>query len=359
MKPGIAIVGGGVAGLITAVALLKRGVQATVFEQHNAHYKRSGCVMLDASSIAMLQQLGLWRSLQMHVHNLQRNEVYNAKGQRLYNTKRNMHTCLLELRQLQRVLQEALNPQQLQFGKQCVHINREDSNAAMLYFSDGTYVAARAVIAADGMHSFIRRSYFEEAPALYAGHVAWYGFAAGRQHLFANDMVYEFAGNGKRFRMLALPGNRLYWYATANMTEAKAACMQARHQYLLACFGNWCSAVTSVISATPQEQLQLVDTCFSQQVTKLVNRQLALTGDAAHPILHHDLAQGILQTLEDALLLAAAISTHTSVEKALHCYEAGRLKRVQSAATASFRKQKRLSGNALYGRLRMHLRMLL
>ncbi|RFM25724.1 FAD-dependent monooxygenase [Deminuibacter soli] len=324
MEPSIAIIGGGVAGLLTAVALQRKGIEATVFEQQPAGLLHN-CITLRTTAIDRLHQLGVLRPLLPYITTINYTETYTAQG--FLRSRRTVtgKTFVLEQQFLQQVLRQSLQPGQLQTGKQCVHINRISGKPASLYFTDGSYAAAGAVIGADGLNSFVRKNYFTGNASLYAGYVCWKGYAEMPNSFFVPGTNYCFEQNDWYFKVTVLPGNKLHWQAVAAVAEAAASGLDASCHHVLAYFGNWCPEVKAVIAATAGECIKLCDYCYPQEVKNIVQYPLALSGDAAHPMLQQQDCMGVTQAIEDAVCLQYMIARYGITSKAFAGYEKSRV----------------------------------
>lgn len=338
MTSNIAIIGGGVTGLLTAAALNQQNISASVYEQGNMYQLQPGCTVLHTKAIHRLHELGLLRSLLPYVHALHVTETFTPEGLLCARRRSSGKAIMIENQRLQQVLQEALAPTQLQAGKQCVHVNLHAGEQAMLYFADGTYTAAETVIGADGRHSFVRKNHFPGNAALYAGYVSWNGMAVMDTDRFAPGSCAVFTGKGRRFKILALPGNKVYWQATVKTTEAKATCMQPLHQHVRAHFDNWCPVIKQVLAATKKSHLHLADNCYPQKIKQLVQHSVLLAGDAAHPMVQ-DADQGLALAIEDAVHIASLMTQKKAGTTTLAAYEKAALRRIRSAAAASVKWQ--------------------
>jgi salicylate hydroxylase len=95
---------------------------------------------------------------------------------------------------------------------------------------------------------------------------------------------------------------------------------------VLAEFDGWYEGVRTIVSATPPGQCYKWALFDRDPLPTWINGQVALLGDAAHPMLPF-LGQGAAMGLEDALILARAFDAAGSLGEALRRYEAARLER--------------------------------
>ncbi|MDX3109663.1 FAD-dependent monooxygenase [Nonomuraea angiospora] len=83
--------------------------------------------------------------------------------------------------------------------------------------------------------------------------------------------------------------------------------------------------------ATPPEQVRHLDIHDLPDLPAYTSDRIALLGDAAHAM-SPDRGQGAGQSLEDAVVLAAALADNASVPAALDAYDAQRRPRTQATA---------------------------
>jgi 2-polyprenyl-6-methoxyphenol hydroxylase-like FAD-dependent oxidoreductase len=120
------------------------------------------------------------------------------------------------------------------------------------------------------------------------------------------------------------------------MTEEEALKQKRATDSVLSHFTGWAEPVNTLIDNTPAERLILTNINYAPDISKLVQKNIALLGDAAHPMTP-DLGQGACQAIEDAYILADCLSQAKSIHDGLNCYENKRLQRVKLIARNSFR----------------------
>ncbi|WP_335987015.1 FAD-dependent oxidoreductase [Glycomyces sp. MUSA5-2] len=156
-----AVIGGGVAGPVTAAALVKAGIEATVYESYPGRPEGvGGTLALAANGKRALEIIGA-------------DEAVAAIGdpvsaQNLTIGKRHRFTVpqlgdvgpmwTLHRADLHRVLHERAEAMGVKFvfGKHLDGI-RDDGDGATAVFGDGTEASADVIVGADGVHSAVRR----------------------------------------------------------------------------------------------------------------------------------------------------------------------------------------------------------
>jgi salicylate hydroxylase len=181
----VAVVGGGIGGLVLALALRGRGVACDVYEQADELREIGAAVALSANGTRELRRLGLgeqveavsvvpsalvirrWDSGEIIAdHPAGRDATYEGTfGAPYYRVRR---VALLQ------ALAERLTDGEVHPGHRCVGVD-ERASGAELRFADGSSVAADLVVGADGVHSVIRPHVVGEVRGRFSGTIGYRG----------------------------------------------------------------------------------------------------------------------------------------------------------------------------------------
>ena len=142
-------------------------------------------------------------------------------------------------------------------------------------------------------------------------------------------------GGGNQFISGSLRDGTVYWAADVSLPEGANRTMQDRKGFLQQVFRTWHDPIPELIELTDNSQLVIAD-FYDSIPRRLTAGRVALLGDAAHPMTP-DLGQGACQGIEDAVVLAACMSTVDDPLSALAKYESLRLRRVRSVVRGSRR----------------------
>ncbi|MFD8142933.1 FAD-dependent monooxygenase [Streptomyces sp. NPDC059708] len=168
----------------------------------------------------------------------------------------------------------------------------------------GPDLPADLVVAADGIHSPLRRAHFPAHPGpRYLGETAW------RALVDAPDLdvpaMSETWGRGARFGVTPLSDGRFYLYATA-VLPAGTRSADPRAE-LLRRFGSWHDPIPALLERVGRldaaEVLQNDLYELAGPLPALHRGRIAWLGDAAHAMAPN-LGQGGCQAIEDAVVLA-------------------------------------------------------
>jgi 2-polyprenyl-6-methoxyphenol hydroxylase-like FAD-dependent oxidoreductase len=335
----IIIIGGGIGGLMTAIALNEKGISSTVFERNSFNEAGAG-LGLWANATRILHHYGILAPLLPSSSVLNEMRLSTSSGKLLKTIRvkkledRFQFPSIVALRrELQKQLLNALPPDQVHFGQRCLEVSAQ-KDKVIVKMENGPAQEADAVIFADGIHSFARKEIFGVEPVEYSGKTSWRGIAHYEKDPFEPGTSYELFGKGKRAGIFPLPGKQAYWYVQVNMPE-KEAKIQINTSVADHLEG-WSEQVHFLVGHTPSDQLIHTPIYHAPVVRKLALNNMALLGDAAHPMTP-DLGQGACQAIEDAEVIAACVSKSAALKEGFLAYEAQRLPRVRSIVKNSFR----------------------
>jgi 2-polyprenyl-6-methoxyphenol hydroxylase-like FAD-dependent oxidoreductase len=189
---------------------------------------------------------------------------------------------------------------------------------------DGRELVGDCLVGADGERSLLRRQLFGPAPGRHAGYVVWRGVAPIQPFGTAG---LSWLGKGIQFGAFPLPMQRTYWFATALAASARDPAANPSAE-LGALFADWPHGIRDVIATTDPAALVLTHTFVYPRLKTWASGQMALLGDAAHP-LEPTLGQGACLAFEDALVLAECLRKHADISEACARYFARRQKRAE------------------------------
>ncbi|WP_210877173.1 FAD-dependent oxidoreductase [Roseovarius autotrophicus] len=332
----IAVIGAGIGGLAVARALALRGADVTVFEQAPEIAEVGAGLQISPNGFAVLAALGLGDALRsvrgaaVHLCDYHGGEVLRLDLGRL--TRAEYH--FVHRADLIDLLAEGARAAGARFRLLQKVTDVGPGARPRVETASGAAFEADLVIGADGLHSVARTALNGITAPFFTRQVAW------------RALVPNAAGRGAEVRVHMGPLRHVVSYPLREGSLLNLVAVQERAawtseswsqtddpQALRAAFNDFGAEVREMLAAVETVHLWGL---FRHPVARVWQRGgVAILGDAAHPTLPF-MAQGACMALEDAWVLADALSRAETVEAGLARYQVrreGRTRRVVEAAS--------------------------
>ena len=335
----VAVVGGGIGGLVLALALRERGIAFELYEQADELREIGAAVALSANGTRELRRLGVgdqveavsvvpsalvirrWNTGEIIAdHPIGRDGVYEARfGAPYYGLHR---VALLQ------ALADRLAGDGLNLGHRCVGVHERRSGAEV-QFANGASATADLIVGADGVHSVIRPHVAGKVRGRFSGTVGYRGLVAVEDMpLLPDPTPLQFwAGPGRHLLHYAIDGGR-----TVNFLAVVRVPEWTNEAWMEECpvsdavdaFAGWHPAVIEMVGATDAGARWALHDL--EPLVRWHTQRVVLIGDAAHAMVPHQ-GQGANQTIEDAIALANCLADARDLGSALRRYAERRRKR--------------------------------
>jgi FAD-dependent urate hydroxylase len=344
------IIGGGIAGPVTAMALQKAGFEATVYEAHPERTDGAGGgFTLAPNGLAALDVLGLGDLVRPAGRDVAAYALQDWKGRSLAEFGNPAGVAPMRFfyrRDLYRALHEeaARRGIPITYGKRLTGV-REDTGAITALFEDVTTATAGLLVGADGIRSRVRELIDPHAPApRYAGLISFGATVAdpgaastrGRMAMVFGKRAffgYQVFGDGTAVWFANLPADRPLSAAEARRTPAGEWL-----ERLAAAFAEDRTPAARLIGRTNPADLLIVGAMESMPSVPAWHRgRMVLVGDSAHAPSSSS-GQGASLAMESAVELARCLRDHQAAQDAFAVYEAVRRPRVERIAQEAARK---------------------
>ena len=225
---------------------------------------------------------------------------------------------------LQAALLDLISPSSVRLNA-AVRSHGETADGVFVELETGERVFGSGLVAADGLRSAVRRLRLDDGEPRYSGYTSWRGVIP-RGDLWPAGQMSESWGRGARFGLVSIDGDRLYWFATANVPPGEREDGAASKAGLLKRFAAFHDPVRAVIESTPEDAILRTDISDRDPAPRWTEGRVTLLGDAAHPMTPN-LGQGGCQAIEDAVVLDLCLSVTEDCAIAFKDYESRRLER--------------------------------
>ena len=335
----VVIIGAGIGGLTTALALKQKGIDVAVYERSPELTDVGAGIGLWPNALKALYQLGLRPALDRVSFVSMEGAVRSSDGTILSRTTADQFIVRLGLpfivfhrADLLAVLVDAARQIPIHGGHECRDVE-QDGNSVAARFANGASAKGDVMVGADGLRSVVRDRLDVPGALKYSGYTAWRGIAPFET---AGLIAGETLGCGQRFGIVPIYGNRVYWYATDNVPEGQREPPIEAKARLTRLFADWHEPIPELIRSTGEGAILRNDIYDRDPADRWGSGRITLLGDAAHPMTPN-LGQGACQAIEDALVLAHHLSTGPDVPSSLRGYETERMPRTRSIVNASRR----------------------
>jgi 2-polyprenyl-6-methoxyphenol hydroxylase-like FAD-dependent oxidoreductase len=332
--PEIAVVGGGICGLTTALALERRGFDPTVYEAAAAYRPVGAGILLQTNALLVLDRLGVADRVRDAGVPLTESLIRSPSGsilQRLdldgveraefgYGHVAVHRATLLDS------LRTALDTT-VETGMRCRDV--AETAPATVIFEDGTRVRPDVLVGADGIHSTVRDAVVpgvDPRPLDAVVYRALVDVALPDRH---RDRGVEVWGDGSYAGGAPVGDDRFYWFGTApDPVPAAGADPAARMAALRERFGRFPAPIPTVLDHADPAAVIVTELEDVPTLDRWSRGSVVLAGDAAHGMLPFA-GQGAAQGIEDGLALAHAIDTHEVPTAAFDAYATERQARAE------------------------------
>ncbi|XP_058088760.1 monooxygenase 2-like [Magnolia sinica] len=320
----VVIVGAGIAGLATALALKKVGVRALVLERSHDLRAAGAAITLFPNAWRALDALGVatnLTSIYPPSHGGSVTSVATGAQQQVSFSgpldRGSMEVRSVHRKALLETLAEELPPGTIRFSSKLASISSnetlKDSPTYVLHMDDGTVVKTKVLIGCDGVHSAIARWLGLSAP-VYSGRAAVRGLAVFPEGHGLNHETQQYVGDGFRAGFVPLTNKDVYWGITYKKSLINGE--ETRDPELIQK-----DVLENLAKNLPEIYLDMARRCDLDTLTcaplmfrypwdvifgTISKGTVTVAGDAMHPMTP-ELGQGGCLALEDAVILGRCI----------------------------------------------------
>jgi len=335
------VVGGGIAGMASAISLAERGVAVDLIDLDPEWRVYGAGITITGPTLRAYHRLGLIDAIRAQGAITNRTRLFRFDGTHLHDLEEPAieqglpATGGIMRPVLHRIMQDRVRDLgiSVQLGLTVAALENTGEGVAVT-FSDGTQAFHDLVVGADSVASRVRELAFSHmAPAQPTGQGCWRisiarppGFDAGEFYL----------GHTNPCGITACAADKVYmWLLTPHVERERHLDDEQLFtglRALLADFGGNAGWIRETM--TPDDWINYRPLAAALQPGPWANGRIVLVGDAVHATTPH-LASGAGMAVESGIVLAEELAAATTVEDGLRAYEMRRFDRCRDVIETS------------------------
>ncbi|HEY7933093.1 MAG TPA: FAD-dependent monooxygenase [Solirubrobacteraceae bacterium] len=340
----VVVVGAGIGGLATSIALRETDVEVVVLERapELAKVELGAGITLWSNAMLILDRLGLGAEVRERGAVLSCFEQRNARGRLLSRwpldemaRRLGAPVCGINRPDLHAALVQGAG-ERVQTGCKVERFEQTDGTVEVVLAGGGSE-SADVLIGADGIESTIRAQLLGDQPPRHSGLTMWRANVAYEEAIAPGVDFIAWWGAGAKFVIFRSGPQRLSWEAIVTSAPGgRDEPGQTRHA-VHERFQGFVDPVHRIVDATSEEAIFRTDVFDRPPDEQWGSGRVTLLGDAAHPMTFA-VGQGAAQALEDALAIGRALGRDGGdLEAALRSYERPRIPRAAHFQTMAWR----------------------
>jgi 2-polyprenyl-6-methoxyphenol hydroxylase-like FAD-dependent oxidoreductase len=341
----LSIIGAGIGGLCTAIALKQIGLSPEVYERVPILKEVGAGLMLAPNAIKALRAIGLEEAVLAAAQPIHQMQVLDQGGRilsrmdmRVAQQQFGASSYAIHRAELHDLLLNHFPSSSLHLNQACSGVQPKE-HAVELQFEHDDAFLSEYVIAADGLHSPVRKSLTQESNIRYSGYTCWRGVMDATELDWDWHRSTETWGKQGRFGIFPLSRKRIYWFATVDAPRNDPRMASWGIAELQAHFSAYHPAVCTVLAHSQEEDLLWNDILDLSPLDRFAYGRSVLLGDAAHATTPN-MGQGAGMAIEDAAVLAHCMQQADTMEEAFLQFEVQRRKRTHSIVQQSWQMGK-------------------
>ncbi len=302
----VGIIGGGIAGLSTALALQKAGIDFHLFEQSPAFREVGAGILLNTSTRFLLDQLGVGEHFDAVSIPVKHFTIADYKDKKVRDVLFKKHGYSIHRAKLIEVLSKPLQPHQYTLNARIETVQQSVTKASIVVNNKAHEFDI--VIAADGIQSATRKQWLPLVQPRYTQQTMWRGIASFTMPERFKDCIYELWGNNKRFGIMHLGNEKYFWYTVAWAKEGGKDNQETIKADIAKFFSEYHPNVHELIEKSePIIRTDVKD--MEPGNFSWFNNRIVFVGDCIHATTPH-LSQGACKSIESGYALVGCLLKH-------------------------------------------------
>ncbi len=347
-KISVAIIGAGMGGLAAAAGLSRAGLKVTVYEQATKFTRLGAGIQIGCNAMKVLRAWDLepplrraafyprsWNNREYDTGDIRFDMIFGPVAEEKYGAP-----YLLGHRgDLHAALASAVPPELIRLDHKVIGFEQLADQSVSLRFANGETVIADAVVAADGVHSFVKDELFGRQEPNFTGRIAYRTvFPASLLNGYVIDDCTKWWGTDRHIVIYYVKPDRSEVYFVTSQLEpgftVESWSAMGDVGELRRAFADFHPQVRHVLEACPSvHKWALVD---RDPLPRWCDGNVTLLGDACHSMTPY-MAQGAAMAIEDAAVLSRCLQGvgRDGVASAFRRFEATRRERTSRVQLSS------------------------
>lgn len=354
------IIGAGIGGLTTAIALGQQGIGSRIYEQAPEIKPVGAGIILANNAMQVYERLGLREIIEQHGNPISAMKITKSNLSPIshldltyFEEKHGVKNIAIHRGTLQQILLDHLPSTPLHLGHRLQDVQATDTGYHLM-FDNKESADANILIGADGIHSTVRQQLFSHCDTRQAKQICWRGVAeADLPERYQHELT-EAWGKADRFGFVQIAPGRVYWYALKSFKQSRE---ELSLDELDSYFQSYDAVVQKLIASTSRQHIHTAEISDLAPTHDWSTHRACLIGDAAHATTPN-MGQGACQAIEDAFTLAVSLKKH-DVPLAFQAFQKLRLPKAHKVVNRSWQLGKiaHLSNPLLIGLRNMAMNM--
>jgi 2-polyprenyl-6-methoxyphenol hydroxylase-like FAD-dependent oxidoreductase len=335
------IIGGGIAGLTTTIALERYGFEIELFEAAPKLEPVGFGIWMAPNAMQVFNRLGIAKEIESAGRPLLAVKICDQSFREIQvsdltaaEKEFGFRIVAIHRGLLQEILLSKLKSTRVIFGSAFEAFEFHEQQV-IARFQNGKTASANLLIGADGIHSKVRGQLLGNKVLRYSWLTSWRGVTDFDLPKKLKATSFELWGGRNRFGFSEISEKSVYWYAVSKSPAGKMESKDTIKGKLAEQFQKFASPVIDLIEATESAKIIQTDLYDLPPFHPWVKGNIALIGDAAHPMTPN-LGQGGAQAVVDAYVISEELARESNVSHAMQIFEKRRFKKVRKIVNDAY-----------------------
>ncbi|CAA0840960.1 Zeaxanthin epoxidase- chloroplastic [Striga hermonthica] len=315
----VLVAGGGIGGLVFALAAKRKGFEVVVFEKDLSAIRGEGQyrgpIQIQSNALAALEAIDMEVAEEVMCAGCITGDRINGLVDGIsgnwyvkFDTftpaaERGLPvTRVISRMTLQQILARAVGSDTIMNESNVVDFN-DDGQKVSVKLEDGQCFEGDLLVGADGIWSKVRKNLFGQTEAVYSGYTCYTGICDFVPADIKTVGYRVFLGHKQYFVSSDVGGGKMQWYAFYNESPGGVDKPNGKKERLLKLFGGWCDNVLDLLAATDEDAILRRDIYDRTPIFTWGKGRVTLLGDSVHAM-QPNLGQGGCMAIEDGYQLA-------------------------------------------------------